>query len=98
MISKQLVLQDNFRRYWTSLFNNAILPPSDRTLILWAMCFSEEAVERGIQRAARKYFKSQKEAIKMTEQDAQRYATSVMRRVSDGEGDTKGERYAVHQA
>jgi hypothetical protein len=78
-IEQELDKLESLRRYWTLLLDG-IEPPSPVRLMLWQSLYPESVIQHGIKRASAKRFKTLSEGKPMSSDDAQRYASSVMRR------------------
>jgi hypothetical protein len=74
---EQLDAAAELQSFWKAVLPETEVPPLS-TFLLWNR-YSQEVLERGIVRAARKFAKMKATATPMTSEDAARYCSAVLR-------------------
>lgn len=82
-VKEQLSAAREYAELWTALIPDLAAPPTD-TFVRWAGAYAPDLVSLGINRAGRKYRKLKDTVTPMTAEDAEKYASSVMKNESLG--------------
>jgi hypothetical protein len=82
-ISEQMTAAHQYAELWRALMPD-VEQPGDDQFLLWAGCYSEKQISRGLSGAARKYRAMRNISQPMTAEDVGKYASSIMRHEVSG--------------
>lgn len=82
-IEQQLLTAEKCSQLW-ALLMPTLIPPDQAQFLVWAGMYEEPTVVRALSRAAAKVRRTQGTTSPMTDIDAVRYASSVMRHETMG--------------